>query len=184
MPIDARTFNGRITSEALEAKFRQAFPAQGGSEIVADLYASGVIQPVVDFTQVAEGSILREDLQKAYDLATTDAQAINTTTNLINTPGFWRVRVTATVNAALSGSSCQMTITDGVIINQVLFKFQGVGTGNDQETVDSQELIVFVRTGDSVNLTSNDPSAIIHATVRQVADVYGNLVNPSGYVSQ
>ena len=70
MPTNANTFNSRVTSEALEAKYRQVFPSQGGAELPQDLFASGVIQPVVDFSSVAEGSVLAPNLQTAWDFST------------------------------------------------------------------------------------------------------------------
>ena len=94
MPTNANIFNSRVTSEALEAKFRQVFPSQGGAELPQDLFASGVIQPVVDFSSVAEGSILPQNLQTAWDFATGSTVISNTTPQtIINNTGFWQVAV-------------------------------------------------------------------------------------------
>ena len=86
MPTNQNAYNSRVTSEALEKKFRDSFTSQGGAELVDDLYASGVIVPVVDFTAAAEGSALRSDLQVAWDFST-GHNRINTTTTttIINT---------------------------------------------------------------------------------------------------
>src|SRR6056300_672069 len=97
MPTNANTFNSRVTSEALEAKYRQVFPAQGGAELVQDLFASGVIQPVVDFSTVAEGSVLPAELQQAWDFATGKSTITAATpTTIINNTGFWLVDFTYT----------------------------------------------------------------------------------------
>ena len=39
MPTNENTYNSRVTSEALEKKYRDVFPSQGGAELVDDLYA-------------------------------------------------------------------------------------------------------------------------------------------------
>ena len=38
--------------------------------------------------------------------------------------------------------------------------------------------------GDSISGESNDANAIISGSVRQVADINGNIVNPSGFSQQ
>ena len=87
---DNRLYNARVTTEALEKKFRDTFPSQAGAELVDDLYASGVIQPIVDFTAAAQGSELPEYLQTALDFATrTEFRVGNGTTDLTSTPGFY-----------------------------------------------------------------------------------------------
>ena len=115
MPTNANVFNSRVTSEALEAKFRQVFPSQGGAELVQDLYASGVIQPVIDFSTVAEGSVLASNLQTAWDFSTGAAQINNTTTNLITNTGFWLVDVTWTgdITQSTATNLARVEIFDG-----------------------------------------------------------------------
>ena len=94
MPTQQTTYNSRVTSESLEKKFRDTFTAQGGAELVDDLYASGVVVPIVDFTAAAEGSALRSDLQTAWDFATNIVQITSTSdTTIVTTPGFWKVDI-------------------------------------------------------------------------------------------
>ena len=52
-----------IKSTNLEDKINELLPAQGGYEPGVDLSASTQIIPIVDLTEAASGSILRQDLQ-------------------------------------------------------------------------------------------------------------------------
>jgi hypothetical protein len=181
MPTNANTFNSRVTSEALEAKFRQVFPAQGGAELVQDLFASGVIQPVVDFSSVAEGSVLPQNLQTAYDFATTHTAVANTTTDLITNTGFWKVGFTLQV--AISNATvgdCTIFINDGAT-NKTIWKAQPpIGINN--EVINYQgEIVVFLRTGDTLRGATDASNRRFDFFYRQIADVNGILVNPLGF---
>lgn len=180
MPTQSTTYNSRLTDEALEKRFRDTFRSQGGAELVDDLYASGVIVPVVDFTAAAEGSALRQDLQRAFDLATESTMATNATTTIINTTGFWLINVLGSVDAQGTGSSVFLRLTDG-FVSRVLWGFEGVGGGTDKETAQSAQIVVFVKAGESVNINSASTDSRIRAVYRQIADVNGNLTNPSGF---
>jgi len=185
MPTNANTFNSRVTSEALEAKFRQVFPSQGGAELSQDLFASGVIQPVIDFSSVAEGSNLPLNLQTAWDFSTGAASrtAVGTTT-LINNTGFWLVDVSASIYAiAPSPETGVIRINDGATTKPVwgvtTLENATVKQGNNAQ---ENQFVVFLRAGDSLELNiSSSGYMVIDAWYRQIADVYGNLVNPLGY---
>ena len=182
MPTNANTFNSRVTSEALEAKFRQTFPAQGGAELVQDLFASGVITPIVDFTSVAEGSVLPENLQTAWDFSTGHNTVANTTTTVINNTGFWKVDLN--FRSVISGGgnvTGTIAITDG-LTSKIIWESNGAGTvTSDFEAITSNEFVVFLRSGDSLTASTNNPNNIMDIWYRQIADVYGNLVNPLGF---
>lgn len=182
MPTNANTFNSRVTSEALEKKFRDVFPAQGGAELVQDLYASGVVQPVIDFSSVAEGSALPVQLQTAWDFSTGHTlQDGPGTTTAINNTGFWRVTVNTAVivDGAVVTTAVQMT--DGVSTKDI-WLFRTPAATSAAVAVEADDFIVFLRAGDSLQLTSNNVNGRIAAEYRQVADVNGNLVNPLGFV--
>ena len=104
MPTQATTYNSRVTDEALEKKFRDTFKSQGGAELVDDLYASGVIMPIVDFTAAAQGSELRSDLQTSWDFSTGNAVISATNNDIVTTPGFWKVDLIASTNDAARAS--------------------------------------------------------------------------------
>jgi len=184
MPTNANTFNSRVTSEALEAKFREVFPAQGGAELVQDLFASGVIQPVVDFSSVAEGSVLAADLQTAWDFSTGSASRTAAgTTTLINNTGFWLVDVSATLYATTSGSGGGfIQVNDGASTKPV-WGIQNVNAGTiTGSAITEQKFVVFLRAGDSLELRVVG-NGFIHVDTwyRQIATVNGTLVNPLGF---
>lgn len=184
MPTNANTFNSRVTSEALEAKFREVFPSQGGAELVQDLFASGVIQPVVDFSAVAEGDILSPDLQQAWDFATTQYQVTSAaTTTLANTAGFWRVDLVGPgFVASTPAQDVQIKISDGVS-TKIVWRTTAVAGTTIAGTITEDNFIVFLRSGDTLQATNTLGNAFSMWT-RQIADVYGNPVNPLGYVPQ
>ena len=57
-----------IKSQDLEDKINQLLPSQGGFQAGVDLSASTQIIPIVDLTETAEGSNVRQDLQTALSL--------------------------------------------------------------------------------------------------------------------
>ena len=178
MPTNANVFNSRVTSEALEAKFRQVFPAQGGAELVQDLFASGVIQPVVDFSSVAEGSVLPQNLQTAWDFSTGSNQIVNTTTTIINNTGFWAVDLTATNGNGAAGGLFSLQINDGASTKVVWgAQLQPASA----PTVVEGKFVVFLRAGDRLTGTSPVAAGFLDVWYRQIADVNGTLVNPLGF---
>jgi hypothetical protein len=180
MPTNANTFNSRVTSEALEAKYRTVFPAQGGAELVQDLFASGVIQPVVDFSSVAEGSVLSENLQTAWDFSTGYTQTINATRTLITNTGFWKVDLTCTLQAGGVAKPARVFIDDGATRKDV-WHLETAISANNAVTLAENVFIVFLRAGDSLKATSSHTDTVIDIWYRQIADVNGNLVNPLGF---
>lgn len=184
MPTNANTFNSRVTSEALEAKFRQVFPAQGGAELVQDLFASGVIQPVVDFSTVAEGSVLAPDLQTAWDFSTGFATVNDTSTTIVSNTGFWKVDLIGLTRAETNTIKDMMSlsISNGLTSKKIWgISSNDLNTIADVETQTNGSFVVFLRAGDSLIARSGDDSAVLSVWYRQIADVNGNLVNPLGF---
>ena len=81
-----------IKSPNIKDKINQLLPSQGGAGAGVDISASTMVIPVVDLTESAEGSVLRQDLQSAlsYD-SVTSFFCNNSTVTIANTPGYWRV---------------------------------------------------------------------------------------------
>jgi len=184
MPTNANTFNSRVTSEALEKKFRDVFPAQGGAELVQDLYASGVVQPVIDFSSVAEGSVLPSNLQTAWDFSTGATQINNATSTLVSNTGFWLVDLTCTIDpsAGSVANAARVEIFDGATAKQVwAISFYLVAGTTPGTAVDSNRFVVFLRAGDILRGISASNVATLDVWYRQIADVNGNLVNPLGF---
>jgi len=181
MPTNQNAYNTRLTDEALEKRFRDTFRSQGGAELVDDLYASGVIIPVVDFTAAAEGSQLGQNLQTAWDFSTGNGSANNSSATLISNSGFWLLELNVT--AFSQSGSATMAITDG-LTSKPIWKLQSsTGSAATQMAVSNEQIVVFLRSGDSVTLATTSASWYAWATYRQIADVSGNLTNPSGFTS-
>lgn len=181
MPTNANTFNSRVTSEALEKKFRDVFPAQGGAELVQDLFASGVIQPVIDFSSVAEGSVLPQNLQTAWDFASGHVSVANSSSTIINNTGFWKIDLNCGYSSVSAGEA-KISITDG-LSSKIIYELNISPVANAVALVDQNQFVVYVRAGDSVVAQTNLVGLKMDVVYRQIADVNGNLVNPLGFVS-
>jgi len=183
MATNQDTYNTRLTDEALEKRFRDTFRSQSGAELVDDLYASGVIVPVVDFTAAAEGSSLRTDLQKAWDFSTGQNQLANSSATIISTSGFWLLEGNAVFNSSAAGTDeAVLYLTDGVS-NKFFWRASTNKTTIEPFIADLRPTVVFVRANDSIIAASDDVSIIFNVSYRQIADVYGNLTQPSGFTS-
>ena len=86
-----------IKSEAIEDKINQLLPSQGGFQAGVDFSASTMVIPIVDLTETATGSSLRQDLQTAQDFAT-QQNSITSATNTVflNTTGFFKLVIVVT----------------------------------------------------------------------------------------
>ena len=80
-----------IKSADIEDKINQLLPSQGGFAPGVDFSASTMVVPIVDLTETAEGSALRQDLQTSFGINTTFSTVANTTTTIINTTGYYRI---------------------------------------------------------------------------------------------
>jgi hypothetical protein len=183
MPTNANTFNSRVTSEALEAKFRQVFPAQGGAELVQDLFASGVIQPVIDFSSVAEGSVLSQNLQTAWDFATGQNSITATSPQtIINNTGFWKVDLTLAYRVDSGpGQGGVVDVFDGTTAKQIWAAGRVGAVGTFFQTLVDGSFVVYLRAGDSLRANVGSTAFNMDIWYRQIADVNGNLVNPLGF---
>lgn len=172
-----------IVSEALQAKIRALLPSQAG--FTEDLQAQNVIVPIVDLTETASGSVLREDLQTSLAYGSnTFFGAQNSTVTIADVGGFYRVIAGLTINRDTVDISIVFEISDGASSKEV-YGYQVDGSTN-KSTLGSVNIdfIVFLRAGDSLTCTSSASGAIARGSSRQIADLTGNLVNPSGFTSE
>lgn len=169
-----------ITSEALQATIRRLLPSQQG--FGEDLQASNVVTPIIDLTPTAEGSVLPSYLQQAFSFGgLNNAIVSNTTASLTTTPGFYRFfgAVYYRTFATGSGTQARLFIDDGSgteDIQRIDFLI-----GNSSTNYQTFDLNVFLRAGDTLKVTSPSVDVIWNVNVSQIADVKGNLVNPSGF---
>lgn len=183
MPTQSTTYNSRVTDEALEKRFRDTFRSQGGAELVDDLYAQGVIVPVVDFTAAATGQQLATNLQTAWDFATTQYQVTSAAVSTIaNTAGFWQVDLVGPAFVASTpAQDVQIKIFDGTT-SKIVWRTTATTGTTIAATVTEDSFVVFLRSGDVLQATNTLGNAFSIWT-RQIATVSGDLVNPSGFVS-
>ena len=100
-----------IKSQEIEDKINQLLPSQGGFAPGVDFSASTMVIPIVDLTETAEGSSLRQDLQTSFSLTSVTAFSVsNTSSTLINTTGYFRVYGACQTDG---GSTATLNLTDG-----------------------------------------------------------------------
>lgn len=172
----------RVTSEALQSTIRDLLPSQNG--FGDDLMASNVIIPTIDLTASAQVSTLPLELNNALAFdSQTSFQVTSGSTTIINTTGFWRVFGNANCLTG-DGGLPQITMSDG-LASKTLFEYKITGTsGNFSFGGIVFDFIVFVKAGESVTATTSSSNAPITGTVRQIADINGNLTVPNGYSPQ
>ncbi len=165
-----------VTSEALQLKLRQLLPSQQG--FGTDITASNTIVPVIDLTAAAEGSDVPEFLQQAINFG--GATAFNGATNVATTPGFYRIVGTAAVTSASGAKTAHISITDGATTKIVWSLDTAASSGTVGLTSESFDLVIFLVAGETCAV-ANDSLCRISGSIRQVADVNGALVQPTGF---
>ena len=169
-----------VNSEALQTQIRDLLPSQNG--FGSELQASNVITPIIDLTAAAEGSGLPVSLQQAQSFGSQTAFNItNTTTNLANSPGFYRITASS---SAFAGSGATVTnsfdITDGFSSKRI-FQHTVNGAGGNSGTSLPVDYIVFLAAGETLSGTSSTTITYLVGSYRQVATSDGTLVQPSGF---
>ena len=161
-----------INSQQLQNKVDQLLPSQGGLGAGFDLSASTQIVPIVDLTESAEGSNLREDLQRSFSFKSiTNTQVQNATITLVNNTGYFRVFGEVTFTG---GGNLVFKLNDGAS-DKTLISYNSGASNTHNETFD---FTIFLNAGDSFIGASNANTANAFVTTRQIADIDGNLVNP------
>jgi len=172
----------QVTSETLQAKIRELLPSQQG--FGNDLQASNVILPIIDLTATAEGSGLPVSMQQALAFGSQTAFDVsNTTTSIISGTGFWRVTCgLQTIYDAAGTQSVKFSMSDGLSTKDV-YNWTNTSTVSafGAQFLDFDK-VFFLSSGDSLSITATTFGRAT-GSYRQIADVNGNLVNPSGYIS-
>ncbi len=177
-----------IKSERIEDKINQLLPSQGGFQAGVDLSASTMVIPVVDVTETAEGSSLRQDLQTSFDVGTTYTAVTGATNTDLNlTPGFYRVQLNIfkTLFAISTASFIGLRVKElssGTYTNIIGHTTPDNNNNNLGNFTSSQDFNVFLRTGFDLNLFNADLACSVSASTRQIATTTGDLVNPNGFV--
>jgi hypothetical protein len=167
-----------IKSQVIEDKINQLLPSQGGFQPGVDFSASTMVIPIVDLTESAEGSGLRQDLQTAFAHGNiTEFETENGFTVITSTTGYYRVLVTSQIMTGAASHSNRIVIFDGSTTKNV---FNHVSPSNNEIGSISltQDFIVKLEAGDRLQANSDTTSGVISGAVRQIADINGNLTNP------
>lgn len=169
-----------IKSQQIEDKINQLLPSQGGFQPGVDFSASTMVVPIVDLTESAEGSTLRQDLQTAisHDTMTTFSIS-NTTSTIVNTTGYWRVFGVCNIRTnSASIITADLSITDGISSKKIT-EYSTITLDSDLDQQFPQfDFIIKLEAGDSLTGTTSDGFGILNGNVRQLADINGNLTNP------
>jgi hypothetical protein len=168
-----------INSRTLEAKVRELLPSQGGAEAGFDLSASTQIIPVINLTESAEGSNLRQDLQSAlsHDTATEFSVAGGSFSPISGT-GYFRIIGTATSLMEDSNTDNNgFQISDGAT-SKYIWRFVQKKKNSDAITFLSYDFIFLLQATDTFTVISADDYTFLAGSIRQVASLDGTLTNP------
>lgn len=160
-----------VNSSTIEDKINQLLPSQGGFGAGVDFSASTMIIPIVDLTESAEGSGLRQDLQTASNINTTTVIANNSTTDVVNTTGYWKCLFTYNFSATSTAAGL-LQVTDGITTTQVA-RFAGLAAAANG----SIDIIVRLRAGETLQIRSTATTLGVTCSATQIADINGNLTN-------
>ena len=168
-----------INSNAIEDKINQLLPSQGGFGAGIDFSASTMVIPIVDLTESAEGSKLRQDLQTAISNSLNTVTIANTAgTDIVTTTGFYRVYIS---NLRCTGAGTQtaaLDIDDGTS-NFRFFEFLSQ-SGVVNDFVNAFDSVVFLKAGSKIDGTAGS-GQIMRVHTYQIASIDGNLTNPLGF---
>lgn len=169
-----------VTSEALEAQIRDLLPSQNG--FTEDLQASNVITPIIDLTRAAEGSTTGQNLQTALAFGSqTGFEVTGTTTAIASTPGFYRVFGVLVCSTGGANTGGGFTMSDGLTSVQI---WAHIDSGHGSLGVSQFDFVAFVASGITLNAFADTTNIVVTGSTRQIADVNGSLVNPSGFTPQ
>jgi hypothetical protein len=166
-----------INSSTIESKINQLLPSQGGFGAGVDFSASTMVIPIVDLTESAEGSTLRQDLQTSFSHDNiTEFNVENATTTIINTTGYFRVFGTAFQTGGTVANSAKFILSDGATDKTLVEYSSQFISPNYVPVANSYDFIVKLQAGDSLKVTSSATFMIAEGATRQIATIQGELV--------
>jgi hypothetical protein len=171
----------RINSSTIENKINQLLPSQGGSGAGIDFSASTMVIPIVDLTESAEGSGLRQDLQSSFSHnGITSFLVENATTTIVNTTGYYRVFGTVSLRSNVQNTLFygKFSINDGAT-SKIVTQFNLYTATTQEESSNTYDFIVFLGAGDSLIAETGHSNNYLQGCTRQLATIDDVLVNPS-----
>jgi hypothetical protein len=168
-----------INSQELEDKVRNLLPSQGGAGAGFDLSASTQIIPIIDLTESAEGSNVRQDLQTSLSFNTVTAFSVNNAdTTIVSNTGYFRVFGNFSANNDLTGThEGRFKLTDGTT-TKIIYNPLTQNKTNENSIVLNYDFVVYLRAGESLSAQATTTSSFLRGCTRQIADIDGNLTNP------
>ena len=168
-----------INSQAIETKINQLLPSQGGSGAGVDFSASTMVIPIVDLTESATGSQLRQDLQTCLSYDTSTVFTVNnTTTSIITTTGYYRVFGNIVSFSSSPTQTVTIKLNNGFATKVISTWKQGSEASSGRYNNEYFDFIVFLEAGHSLDVTSSGTSSTCSGVTRQIATISGDLVNP------
>jgi hypothetical protein len=171
-----------IKSEEIESRINSLLPSQGGFGAGVDFSASTMIIPIVDVTETASGSALRQDLQVAngFESTITAGSGTSGTQTIVATTGYYKLIINYGIFADGGATNVDVFLDDGASQKSV-FKSQ-VPNGNVGTSVMGETVIinVFISAGKTLKVSATGAADSRYNIIsKQIADVSGNLVNPT-----
>ena len=169
-----------INSQELQNKVDQLLPSQGGAGAGFDLSASTQIIPIIDLTESAEGSNLRQDLQTSISFNSATVFNVNdSTTTVITNTGYWRITAGAILDATGTPTqNLQIILNDGSSDKIVWAYEEPASVTGVQNYSTNVDYVIFLPAGHSLKISATS-NARFRGSVRQIADITGSLVNPT-----
>jgi len=169
-----------IKSPQIEEKINQLLPSQGGQGAGVDFSASTMVVPIVNLTETAEGSSLRQDLQTSYSYTNVTEHVINNQFfEIVNTTGYYRVFGTMSILCDNTASrNCGYFLFDGTTSKRIIGIFSPTNSGLNTVISEEVDFNVKIDAGKSLYAFSSDTFSYIAGSTRQIADLQGNLINP------
>jgi len=166
-----------INSSAIESKINQLLPSQGGFGAGVDFSASTMVIPIVDLTESAEGSGVRQDLQTASSFSSTNTECVNADKLITNTTGYFQLEFAYNINTAGSNNFVRIYIDDGTTEKEI-FRQRSYTSGTSAAVGGNGSLVAFLSAGKELRVQSNNTSSGICVSSHQIADISGNLSTP------
>jgi hypothetical protein len=167
-----------INSEAIESKINQLLPSQGGFGAGVDFSASTMVIPIVDLTETASGSALRQDLQTSLGFEVTNTLLTTSYQTIVPTTGYYRVNVYGNYLDAATSNDTTIEIFDGTTA-KIVWYFSGLSGSSSYFIVPNAEFVVFLSAGKLLRGRIGVSGGDIQVITRQIADINGNLINPT-----
>ena len=171
----------QFRKEAIEEDLNTNFPSQGQGNPPLYYSLSEVVVPTYSINSTAEGSGLPQNLQTAWDFSTAEQVVENGSGVVANTPGFYLVEINVSIDTVGANNSPRLEISDGLTAKSI-WKISSITSGTSgANSVTNDQLVVFLRSGDTLSAVSNNNSSRIVVNSRQIATVNGQLINPLGF---